>query len=218
MTSDRQRKRSERRWKTGTDENSHSYLLPSSKVIELGGNRGVFAKNMLRKYKLQSYIVLEPMKRFYQNLSIELPKYTGKLQVLNFGLGKTNKMIEIRDMDDGTSAFLNSSDPRYTERPMSFIRIVNAIEFFLSLGIGCSEVDLLSMNCEGCEIEVLEMLIETNMIKYFKNIQFQLHTNLKHLKDVKRRYCQIRERLPRTHKVLYSYPFIWEGWQRKDQS
>ena len=213
----KQRKWSERHFRTGIDENAHTYLRPNSTVIELGGNIGVFAKNMLRKYRLEKYIVLEPLQRYFTNISAELTKFPSNVRVLNFGLGSSDRSIEIRDMNDGTSAFINPNDPKISERPLSTLKIVNALDFFASLGIGCAQVDLLSMNCEGCEIEVLEMLIETSMIKYFKHIQFQLHTSLKHLNNITRRYCQIRERLPLTHKVHYSYPFIWEGWQIKDE-
>ncbi|KAK3086433.1 hypothetical protein FSP39_018402 [Pinctada imbricata] len=197
------------------DRVAHRYLRPNSTVIELGGNIGDFTKHMIRRYKLRSYIVLEPMRRFYEKLKRELPKLNGNMRVLDIGLGYSNKIVELRDINDGTSAFMNSNDPRYTDKPLATIRIVNTIEFFSFLGVGCTDIDLLTINCEGCEIEVLEMLIETSMIKHFKNVQFQPHTNLKHLKNVTRRYCEIRERLAQTHRIFYSYPFLWESWQRK---
>lgn len=45
------------------------------------------------------------------------------------------------------------------------MKIIDIIFFFLFLGVGVYELDLLIMNCEGCEFEVLEIFVKLNFIE-----------------------------------------------------
>jgi hypothetical protein len=63
----------------------------------------------------------------------------------------------------------------------SSLKVVNATQFFEKLGIGNFMVDLITINCEGCEYDLLETLLSTHFVYYFKNIQFGSHTKIKGL-------------------------------------
>jgi hypothetical protein len=54
------------------------------------------------------------------------------------------------------------------------IQLFNITEIFLGLGLSClKELDLLTINCEGCEFEVLEELLKTNIILLSKPFLIQ---------------------------------------------
>jgi hypothetical protein len=74
----------------------------------------------------------------------------------------------------------------------------------------------MTINCEGCEYDLLETLLSTDLIYQFRHIQFGTHPTLKNLRDPVRRYCQIQEWLRRSHKLTYQYKFQWETWKLKD--
>ena len=54
------------------------------------------------------------------------------------------------------------------------------------------------------------------MIKQFRHVQFATHPTLKHLQNAPERYCEIQEKLKRTHTISYQYKWCWESWIRKD--
>ncbi|KAJ8303689.1 hypothetical protein KUTeg_018799 [Tegillarca granosa] len=70
------------------------------------------------------------------------------------------------------------------------------------------------MNCEGCEYEVLETLVKTNMIFRFRKIQKGTHSSIKGLQHPFSRYCRIQEIMSWTHRRTYHDKLIWESWKR----
>ena len=75
---------------------------------------------------------------------------------------------------------------------------------------------MLTVNCEGCEFEVLPALILNNLTQYFRNIQFATHVGF--LTDTPCIYCQIEQSLERTHQINYHYNMLWEGWILKNRT
>ncbi|KAL3885239.1 hypothetical protein ACJMK2_025327 [Sinanodonta woodiana] len=189
----------------------HTYLRKKDAVmIEIGGNRGDDAAEFVKLYNPR-YIILEPLEEYFKLLK-EKFKNNSRVTVVNVGLGIKNEvvMVNIEGVDgDATSKFTgsNGKTPLY---------ITNATNFLMNLGVGLFDVDLLTTNCEGCEYEVLETILSTNLINYIKNFQFATHSTLKGLEDPLGRYCKIQELLRRTHKPTYQYRLIWESWRRND--
>ena len=72
--------------------------------------------------------------------------------------------------------------------------------------------NILYTNCEGCEIEVLERLLDTEMIKYFKYIHFATHALGK--PGQAHSLCKIRWHLMSTHAMQYGFFFAQERWVR----
>ena len=75
-------------------------------------------------------------------------------------------------------------------------------------------VDLLHVNCEGCEWEMFENIIEHNLQTSIKIIQFGAHY-FDQVPDIAERYCKIRETLNKTHRMVYGAPWAWERWDRR---
>lgn len=191
----------------------HSYLTTDSVVLDIGGNIGDDAESLINAFGAKSYVILEPMKYLYRKLQHRF-KSNDKVTIYNIGLARKNGLFFV-DMKgtqgDGTSIFHSSDNIGSCS-----LRTVNASEFYTKIGVGCFDIDLVTINCEGCEFEVLEHILATGIAKHFKHIQFATHTQLDHLKDPVVRYCRIQELLKRTHNISYQYKFNWESWTRKD--
>ncbi|OWF40878.1 uncharacterized protein LOC110463234 [Mizuhopecten yessoensis] len=190
----------------------HKYLTNRSLMIDVGGNVGEDAEYFIQRYNPKSYVILEPLKLLYRNL---VKKFENRRNIVtyNFGLAKKNDvfMVSIEGNDgDATSPFMATTDGTCS------LKVVNTTVFLTTLGVGCYDVDLLTINCEGCEYDVLESLLATSLINSFKHIQFATHTKLASLVDPVNRYCRIQELLQRTHRISYSYKFNWETWTRLD--
>lgn len=181
-------------------------------MIEVGGNIGYDAERFIKRYNPSVYVILEPLKLLYKGLT-ELFENNNNVFLYNVGVGKKNEkfMLKIEgNLGDATSPFFG------TGKGTCSLKVANATEFFIRLGVGCVEFDLITINCEGCEYDLLEVMVETNIIKYFKNVQFATHSKLATLKEPVKRYCEMQEILARTHKITYQYKFQWENWVRKN--
>lgn len=183
-----------------------SYLTKDSVVLEIGGNLGHDATNILDLYG-PVVVTLEPIEKFAKELDKNL-KDKGNVMVLNFGLGNKTEEIFVSTAGTGTSAF---SDGDGDTRMI----IVNTTEFLLQFGVEENDIDLLLINCEGCEYEVLEAILSTSLVENIRNIQFQAHY-LPRVKKLEERYCRIEELLKRTHVPTFHFLFVWEHWRRKD--
>lgn len=190
----------------------HRYLIPNKSIIvDIGGNIGGDAQSFLDMYNPQYYIILEPLKLFYRKLNKRF-KDRRNVIVYNIGLGAKYEIFMIKiegSVGEATSSFSGS------EKGSCSLKVVNALDFFHKLGVGKFSVDLVTMNCEGCEYDLLEHILSSNLIHFFKNIQFATHPTLEKLKDPIRRYCQLQELLHRTHKPTYQYKYVWESWKLK---
>ena len=76
-------------------------------------------------------------------------------------------------------------------------------------------VALLHMNCEGCEWEVLEALVDSGVAARFDTIQVGFHLFPSIAVGIKERYCRLATALSRTHDLVFRSFFAWERWQRK---
>lgn len=134
-----------------------------------------------------------------------------RVTVVNVGLGTRNEVLLVKIEGNNACATSKFSGAGGTTP----LYITNATEFMLKIGVGIFDVDLLTMNCEGCEFEALEMLLSTNLVEHFKNIQFATHSTIPGIQKPLERYCAIQQLLSRTHRPTYQYKFIWESWRRR---
>jgi FkbM family methyltransferase len=179
-------------------------------VVEIGGYTGQLLQKLVPITGAKTYVVLEPVPSFHDKLvkNIDALNLNSVVKTYNFGVGKTYKEMSVDIQGDGTSIF-----KVLTSQQTESISIVNVVDFFVQIGAGCNTVDLLTINCEGCEFDVLETLLSTTLIEKFDNIQFQPHYAAT-TGNYTCRYCRLRQFLARTHMIKYEYPHIWESWKR----
>jgi FkbM family methyltransferase len=181
-------------------------------IVEVGGYTGHLLKFLLPATGAKYCVVVEPVPSYYNILFKSIPTLpsTTSVTTYNFGLGKTYKTLDVPLLGLATAVSKNSAGQK-TET----IRIVSILDFFIQLGLGCRPLDLLTINCEGCEFEVLETLSSTNLIEKIDYIQFQPHYTVPKLGNFPCRYCRVRQLLARTHVIAYEYPQVWEAWKNK---
>ena len=94
------------------------------------------------------------------------------------------------------------------------LEIIDATTAFNNVTGGAGDLDLLHVNCEGCEYEMLENIIKSGLHWRIKIIQFGTHffTGIPRLTE---RFCAIRSELKKSHWMVYGVAFGWERWDRK---
>lgn len=178
-------------------------LNENSVVFDIGGYKGIFSEKILKKYQCKLFI-FEPVKEYYNYLIKKFKNYKS-VKIYNFGLGGENRSDTINLCDDGSSIY------KETGRKES-INIVDISDFLN--GEKIREVDLISINIEGGEYELLERVIESNKLATFKFIQVQFHTMVKNFEKKRENIVSM---ILITHKIAFSFPFLWESFIRKDK-
>lgn len=185
----------------------HSYLDENSVVIEAGGHMGVDVHELNSRWHPGNYHVLEPIKKFYDSLKKRFEK-DSNIKIYDYGIGSKDEIFYVDDTNDATSVFKKSKSNK--KEPL---KIVAAKKFLKEIGVPNSDVDLLTMNCEGCEYDLLDYLISSGDIQYVKNVQFQAHRIAGVCLPVTR-YCIYQHLLKRTHQASFMHKFWWESWKR----
>ena len=187
-------------------------LNSSSLIVEVGGNIGYDTDRFITLYNA-SIITFEPLIPTWKGLK-ERFKSNPKVDVRPYALGKRakNLSIELRgNENDGTSIFRKLSPGSKTKiEQIQVISIIETIENIRKTRTENGIIDMISINCEGCEFEIIPALIASNMLQYFRIVQFSTHTGL--IVETSCIYCQIQQALERTHRSIYHYRLLWEAW------
>ncbi len=192
-------------------------LNSSSVIIEVGGNTGLDTSKFVELYD-PFIISFEPIISMSNGL-IEKFKKNPKIEIQPYGLGSyaRNLSIELFDADNtGTSIFRKVSDKDPSKiTQIQLLDIIPVIKNIQKTQTQNGIIDMISINCEGCEFEILPVLILHNMTQYFRIIQFASHMDV--LTDSSCIYCQIEQALERTHSKIYHYVMLWEAWILKNR-
>ncbi|CAF1402614.1 unnamed protein product [Adineta steineri] len=200
---------------------AHKGLLNSSSlIVEVGGNRGHDTVKFIEHYD-PWIISYEPLVLRAKSLTEQF-KSNSKVKIHPYGLGSYARkfLIDSNDYNNvGTNFFqkLSSKNSSQTVR-VELLDIVKVIQDIRRTRTKNGIIDMLSLNCKGCEFEILPALILNNMTQYFRTIQFSTHLGLILDASVTCIYCQIEVALDKTHETLYHYTKIWEGWVLKNKT
>ena len=174
-----------------------SYLTKSSIVMEVGGYTGVDIIEMQRRFGFFRTLLFEPI--FFEEARANLNDRNVK--VYPYGLGKITRQVLFDIKGDGTKEAL-------TGKPGEIRNFEGVVQ-----QLGISNIDLLQINCEGCEWEVLEASFSS--IQTFQHIQVQFHASADWVENRLERYAVIQDELTKTHELIYDQPWIWQLWRRK---
>jgi len=202
----------------------------NSKILYVGGYENADNANILYE-KYQSYIIIiEPVLAFYRPLLWNRKifekdkKKSSKFDIINKGLGKIDKKLRLSNnaiQADGTSFVKQNLDECNDSNSCVEIEIYDTGKLLSEMGLGNrNDITLLHLNCEGCEFEVMESLIEHKMLGNFPSIKMDTHyadyseeINNPELID---RYCQIQYQLSKRFHLVAGVPFSRERWDRLD--
>lgn len=180
------------------------YLAPKSVVFDIGGNKGGFVEFAV-KYPVEVH-VFEPVKEFHQFLINKYPKAGyPQLHFHNYGIDK--KDGESRIIIDGVEG---SASSQYSGDGAQGVLVSMKTLDAAMKEIGVQKVDLINVNCEGCEFAVMESIVDQKLLPKVQRFQVQYHPGAVMAGTVRR--CSIRQALQHTHKEEYNFPWIWERW------
>ena len=161
----------------------------------------------MRQIRASQLFVFEPAVSYIAELKESLKQYPAK--VLNFGLGNSSRIIEVEDLDKGTSAFRTRKCTLCTK--LDIREVTLALD---ALSFNKRGENMIYMNCEGCEYEVLAQLIKTGYIKHFKFIHYGTHSVA--IPNLEKVICGLREELSKTHVMHFGLLFAQDRWKLRD--
>jgi FkbM family methyltransferase len=213
------------------------HLLPSGNctMLYIGGNVEGADGNIIHSQHGCRVYILEPVPQFFKKLSTKFARVPG-ISTHNFGVGNATTLMRLEGglRGQGTSyqsaTKLSDSNSQLGQLPRQegmTMRILSVEDTLRELSLAGKFIDLLHVNCEGCEYELLLSLVEqphrltadgtvrsgTSFADQFGTIQFGTHNYpADGVKTIVPQYCAIRHALARTHWMQWGTPFVWERW------
>jgi hypothetical protein len=212
-------------------------LPPSPLILDIGGNTKAADSTRFRMIFPSSTIhIYEPVPAY--SLQLEWRGVVG-VHVHKYGLGGSSRDVAFVDEAlRGQSTFImdaekpaagagaaadadaNAAAGVGEALPLApgYMRIVDgAAEMATLAPLPSSHIDILHMNCEGCEWELLSRLAAVEgSFERIHILQVSFHNYGKDgIGALLPQYCTIREALRRTHAPVSLVPFGWERWVRK---
>lgn len=185
---------------------SSSIINSDSVVFDVGGDTGIWSKQVYSKYK-SKMIIFEPNP---ESLKVLKKNFEGTdARIMPYGLSGKNDKVQLSMDGMGSSIF--SASPKYDQSEKIEIVLRDVKEVIEELGI--DSFDMIKINIEGGEYDLLESMLNNKLIDKFKIVRVQFHEWIPGAYKMRRK---IVKKMKKTHKVEWSYPMTWESWIRKD--
>lgn len=161
--------------------------------------------------------MLEPMPSYFAALRRAAAPYRAAgVSVHNFGIAPRSALLHVprrveRGQATSHASLLRTGRPTASAARPIAVRLLTLEEALERLGLARQKVDLLHINCEGCEWDLLEALVASSGWPInFPVVQFGTHTD--GASATVGRYCTLRHSLALTHSMVWGAPFAWERW------
>ena len=186
----------------------HGYLTNRSVVVVVGAYKGEnIAKLVTNKHP--HLILFEPVQEFEEHLRAVFREYE-RVEFHNFAIGIQEKSEHIVvDGDSSALVSVGQFDSKPSEKRLRKIRVKSFSQYIKSALEKYTKVDLLYINCEGCEYALLADMLKHNWHADIKNILIQFHNQSENLSWGR---CLLLHILSSTHRRTFNYPWVWEMW------
>lgn len=189
------------------------WLKGGEVIIDIGSYIGADLVTFLRHAPSTVDVhTFEPVALYRTKLARRLRKlmHSGhaQLHMHAFGLGRSDHVACFANRAASTEE-VHAMEDTSCESPSEIRDSAATIQRF-------ARVDVMQVNCEGCEYDVLERLLERPAaLKIVRSIEVQFHLAWGAQNDTSR-YCHIESGL-RSHGYYleYRHPFLWERWSRR---
>lgn len=188
-------------------------LLPCTDgvYVEIGANVGNDASLFHRRcLEYKSMYLYEPIPAAVHTLRENFANVS-KAKITHAAVTKVTGTLELpysNDLSEGTSAYATVE----TTIAVPSLRAFDAIHGIMQLEGG--RIGIMQMNCEGCEFDVLEDLIDTGTIAHIETLLIATH-RMPNIADPVKRYCRLRQSLAKTHRFVWGDVWIFERWDLK---
>jgi len=180
-------------------------LDENSLVIDVGGYVGDFAADLSDRFQC-NIDVFEPVSEYAEKIEARF-KTNDKINVIQAGLGASNREEVITIEGLGSSVFVDGREEKDKEK----IQIISLVDYIQKKSY--SKIDLIKINIEGGEFELLTDLLEhPEIMRNIKYFQIQFHD---FVPGAEKMMEEIQQLLSKTHRRMWSFPFIWESWQAR---
>jgi hypothetical protein len=175
-------------------------LCPESIVVDFGGYLGDWSPSINENYRPRLYII-EPVDDFCNSLRARFSSFPN-VHILPFAIGSGHFLSDLSLAGDATSSVGGGLRVPITFQPFSFL--LNSLP--------SKEIDLASINIEGGEYDLLEVLLSRGYIWLFKTILIQFH-DINSDSSVLRK--DLQSRLLESHQLTFDYPLVWQRYDRR---
>jgi FkbM family methyltransferase len=158
--------------KSDTPTAIHTYLKNSSLVVEVGGNVGLNSATYAQLYD-PFLIILEPIPTLCQLLNTKF-ETNRKVEIFCYGMGDRNRFeyIELTSHSGDASSIFRNVSGKINSSSVFQVVIKEAAHIVKHILVKTQRkiIDLLSINCEGCEYEIILSLIDSGAVmKFYTN-------------------------------------------------
>jgi FkbM family methyltransferase len=178
-------------------------MTSSSKIVEIGSYTGDMASEFIHRY--QPHITMyEPSNVLYKKLVENFPN----AKIFNYGIDweKKSAFLLINKKGDvtATSATVFSEKEIPADSGVEKIELVSWSFVEENSDISSNTgIDLLIVNCEGCEIAVLGQLVQSPYVENIRNIYIKW--NAKANSQIPSFKCYVHQYLQRTHEITHNF-------------
>lgn len=176
---------------------------PEDVILDIGAHEGWFTEQLWNKFQCYIY-AFEPIAAFREKLEARF-KDNRKVVIFPYAIGATDRFTSFGVKGDMTGEFCLLPNQHEKVEVVSALRAMNML--------GLHEIVLASVNCEGGEYDIIDLLLETGAIKRIRNLSVQFHTVVP---DYQARMERIVDHLKQTHDHVYGSPFVWDGFKLRE--
>lgn len=203
-------------WSSQLEQKRYQYnLTPDSTVIDLGGYKGLWAKDIVNKFDctVHSY---EAVERYFNQinhknvnpykLAVTCKTGTDYIHVCDEG-SAVGSLADDKKKNDSDSSY-QSNIQSHSNIPLEKINTIDINEILEEF----DKVDLLKINIEGGEYDILSRMCSTGTINKVNNLQIQFHNFVDGAQD---KYDNIVNNLTNTHVCNFDSMWRWSFWELK---
>jgi FkbM family methyltransferase len=179
---------------------------PGGVVLDVGAYDGAWAEAVLAHGPAR-VLAFEPDPSGLTKLRRRLGDRP-EVEICAFGLGAADATVAMALEGPGSHVFATEGEGGTFG--VVEVEVRDAHRALVERGV--DDVELLKLNIEGAEYDVLERLLDEGWLPRCRHVLVQFHEW--HPRAHPRRRA-IRARLRETHDEVWSYPWVWERWERR---